>query len=112
MMRGLLLTSYERFGCVGMDEYKEMFIDEMDKDEISLSDYSEYLRENYPDNDFFPMESFDEIMDGTDPWKIARSCFYGDFRPCDDWFRFNGYGNLESMDEWKIRKEMESDRDF
>ena len=53
---------------------------------------------NYPDNRIYSMEEFDELMSGSTPWEIARSAFYGDFRPCDDYFYFNGYGNLASFD--------------
>ena len=44
------------------------------------------------------MSDFDEIMANTEPWEVARSCYYGDFRPCDEYFYFNGYGNLASAD--------------
>lgn len=53
---------------------------------------------NYPDNWVYSMEEFDEIMSGSSPWEIARTCFYGDFRPCDDWFTFNGYANIDTFD--------------
>lgn len=109
----LLLTAYEKYGSVGMEEYIECFIDEnLDTDEINLSDYSEYLANNYPDDCFYSMEEFDNIMSGYEPWEIARACFYGEFRPCDDYFKFNGHGNLESFDEWKIRKDAADDTNF
>ena len=57
---------------------------------------------NDPDNFIYSMEEFDDIMSGAKPWEIARSAFFGGFRPCDDWFRFNGYGNLESSDFPKL----------
>lgn len=51
------------------------------------------------DNQVFSIEDFDEIMNGKEPWEIARACFYGrNFCPVDSWFWFNGYGNLESTD--------------
>ena len=50
------------------------------------------------DDYIYFMDSFDEIMDGMTPWEIARAAFYGNrFNPCDDYFYFNGYGNLESF---------------
>lgn len=111
----ILLTAYETYGSVSMDEFIEMFIDEeleIDGDNM-LSDYNEYLSEkNYYDDCIYSMNDFDEIMSGYEPWEIARSCFYGDFKPCDDYFRFNGYGNLESLDSWEVEKEIKEDRDF
>lgn len=110
----ILLTAYEQFGGVCINEYIEMFIDE----ELEFSDdmfykYNEYLSENnYEDYFLYSMDEFNEIMSGTDPWEIARSAFYGDFKPCDDYFRFNGYGNLESLSDYEVEKEIMADRDF
>jgi hypothetical protein len=56
--------------------------------------WNEYASEHYPDNYIYSMDEFDDILDGREPWEIARSTFYGDFRPCDDYFYYNGYGNL------------------
>ena len=47
---------------------------------------------------YYDMDSFDEIMSGYTPSEIARMIFFGDFNPNNDYFRFNGYGNLESAD--------------
>lgn len=47
----------------------------------------------------YNMEEFDEVMSGESPWEIARCCYFGEsFNPCRDYFRFNGYANLESFD--------------
>lgn len=46
------------------------------------------------------MDEFDEVCEHMKPWEIARAAFYGDFRPCDDFFRFDAYGNLVSFDYW------------
>lgn len=53
---------------------------------------------NYPDNVIYDMGEFDEIMAGFEPWEIAQKCFFGDFRPCDKYFWFDGYANLRSSD--------------
>lgn len=72
----------------------------------SLSDggkvdiWNEYAEAaNYPDNHIYSMDEFDEIFSDTKPWEIARACFYSRrFNPSDNWFWFNGYGNVESAD--------------
>ena len=46
----------------------------------------------------FSMDEFDEFMEGMTPTDIAQRIFYGDFKPCDDWFQFDGYANLVSFD--------------
>ena len=57
--------------------------------------------------DFISMDFFDEYMEGLEPSLIANRIFYGDFNPNDEYFIFNGSGNLESYDEWEANKECE-----
>lgn len=72
--------------------------------EDMLNDYGmEYLQENDSDNEPIDMDSFDEYLDS--PWEAVRSAFYGgrfgfdrdSFNPTDSYFRFNAYGNVESI---------------
>lgn len=54
---------------------------------------------NNMDDYIYSMSDFDEVMYGVSPWKVARCCYFGEsFNPCRDYFRFNGYANLESFD--------------
>ena len=47
---------------------------------------------------YFDMTDFDEFMDGYTPMEIAQMIWFGgDFNPNHDYFRFNAYGNLESV---------------
>ena len=39
------------------------------------------------------------------PMELARSIYYGNFRYCDDYIRFNGYGNVETSDRYNLVKE-------
>lgn len=55
-------------------------------------------KEDRMDDMVFLMDEFDEEMEAANPWEVARACFYGDFRPYDTFFRFNGYGNIVSFD--------------
>lgn len=61
--------------------------------------HNEYCEETGGMDDYiYFMDDFDEIMGGMKPWEIARAAFYGErFNPCDDYFYFNAYGNLESL---------------
>ena len=72
--------------------------------EKMLDNYGmEYLQETNSDDEPIDMDSFDEFLDG--PWEAVRSAFYGgrwgfdrdSFNPTDPYFRFNGYGNVESI---------------
>lgn len=76
----------------------EKAIEEMCPEEIIMlhNNYCEAC--NRMDDYIYFMDDFDEMMSGMKPWEIARSAFYGTrFNPCDDYFYFNGYGNLESL---------------
>ena len=53
---------------------------------------------NQMDYIIYPMDEFDEITNGLDNWQVARACFYGNFKPFDNWFWFDGYANICSSD--------------
>lgn len=44
------------------------------------------------------MDCFDELNSGISPHEIARRCFYGDFCPAHNYWRYNAYANFESCD--------------
>lgn len=57
---------------------------------------------------YYDMDEFDEFMSNYTPMEIAQMIFYGeDFNPNNDYFRFNGYGNLESADWQDVVAEAE-----
>lgn len=77
----------------------ENVLQEMSTQDIVAIHNSYCDSSNNMDDWIYNMEEFDEIMSGVSPWEIARSCYFGeDFNPCCDYFRFNGYANLESFD--------------
>ena len=47
---------------------------------------------------YYDMDEFDEFMSNYTPMEIAQMIYFGEFNPNADYFRFNGYGNLESAD--------------
>lgn len=52
-----------------------------------------------------PMECFDEVLQGFEPFRVACMVRFGSFNPNDNWFTFDGYGNLESM--WSVAEWLE-----
>ena len=56
--------------------------------------------------EFLDMEDLDMYLDGLTPTDIANKIFFGDFNPNHQYFRFNGYENLESFDQWELNKEL------
>lgn len=84
-----------------MTRYEKIkeFLEELGTVDIIML-HNQYCEEsNNMDDYIYSMEEFDEIMQGMTPWEVARACFYGyEFCPAHDYFRFNGYANLESFD--------------
>ena len=59
-------------------------------------DYLEYY-EN--DEEFFNTYFY------NNPTEAVRSAYYGDYNYCDNWVKFDGYGNLKSVDDYGLEKE-------
>ena len=59
-------------------------------------DFLEYWNN---DDDFFNTFFY------NNPTEAVRSAYYGDYNYCDDYVRFNGYGNLESFNDYDLEKE-------
>ena len=83
-----------------MTEYRDKI--EQIKDIIDNYDLDELVSCcSYLDGDdaIYPMDDFNELSYGREPWEIARAAYYGEFCPADNYFRFNVYMNLESTDD-------------
>ena len=88
------------------EQYKEL-----------ISNYAqEYLSETDADKCLYPMDEFDELMNGSVAengalW-LAQRIFFGNFNPNHDYFYFNGYANLVSTDDADGYYEDHIDRDY
>ena len=77
-----------------VDEIRDIVI------EINSIDNSlNYLE--YYEND----EEFFNTFFYNNPTEAVRSAYYGDYNYCDNYVRFNGYGNLESFNDYDLEKE-------
>ena len=56
---------------------------------------------------YYEMDQFNELMSGQDPEFIAHRVFFGNFNPTHDYFRFDGYGNIETISNWELERVME-----
>lgn len=62
----------------------------------------------FDDAIYYDMDEFDEFLSNHTPMEIAQMIFYGgEFNPNDEYFRFNGYGNLESVNWGDVVAEAE-----
>lgn len=89
----------------------ETFVEKFN--ELSTSEkiaiFNEYCLE-YGDSDNM-LNSFDEDffeMAFSNPMEAARATFFGDIKNwSDEYIRFNGYGNLESVSEYDVEDEID-----
>lgn len=84
------------------EEVLEMLRD-MDNELIEIHNaYCE--KNNSADDKIYSMGMLNEAYYGKDPLDILLDAYNGAFNPNDNWFRWNGYGNLEStnrpIDDW------------
>ena len=80
-----------------MKEYNKNEIMEI-LENLSDSDILSIHREMDSYDSVYEMDEFNEICDSMDAHSIACRVFYGDFRPCDSYFTFDGYENFKSSD--------------
>lgn len=109
----ILLTQYERVGSVGMEEIKELWADEYFEPADYIGEYNEYLAENSYDG-YYSFGELDELLQGYSPIDIIRMWHFGSDNNSftDEYFTFNGYGNIETCSEYQIIQEIKEDADF
>ena len=83
-----------------LNEIKELLLNDMDtlKDVVRELDgwngCLDYLNVYNNDEEFF------DIFFANNPAEVARAIYYGDFNYNDEYIKFNGYGNLETLSEY------------
>ena len=56
-------------------------------------------------------EEFFNTFFSDNPIEAVRATYFGDYSFSDDYVRFNGYGNLESLNDYDYEEELEDYRD-
>ena len=87
------------------EEIKDYLLDHIDEIgdiiiEINSIDGSLDFLE-YWNND----EEFFNTFFYNNPTEAVRSSYYGDYNYCDEYVRFNGYGNLVSFNDYDLEEE-------
>lgn len=106
------ITDYE--SCFKINEYdnidnlieKANLLEEFD-DEL---DMLEYILDNYSDREYHNLlvfDDLDEMLQGYDPSTVVGMVFFGNIQNfSDDYFRFDGYGNIESLSQYQYEQEL------
>ena len=77
---------------------------------ITIDQFNEIMGELRYDNEVFYMDELSEVF-GNDVEEAIRAAFYGiryefsqePFNPNDEYFSFDGYGNLESIPKYYLQ---------
>lgn len=87
-------------------------IEDMSDDEI-LAKYFE-MRDEYAYEEFYALDddTLDDVLSSYSPNEVVRMALFGKFNYNDDYFTFDGYGNLESYTETELADEARNDSDF
>lgn len=84
------------------------YVENLSKGElVELLQHMNAYDGSFEDCVYYDMDLFDEFMDGYTPMEIATMIRFGEFNPNNDYFRFNAYGNLESMTWYDVEDEAE-----
>lgn len=70
--------------------------------------HNRYCEENNYGDDMiyeFNEENINEFI--PDPWDALCNSYYGNVNMSDDWFRFNGYGNIETIANGDVEDEID-----
>lgn len=96
--------------------------DELDYEELLRNYGNEYLQESDPDDCLYAMDEMDELFNES-AYNAIQRAFYGydynprregdggerePFNPNRDWFGFNGYANLVSVEDYDYVAWMDS----
>ena len=115
----IMITDFENFPksyySESMNEsdfekvYKYIEIDfENLSDSEKLSKWNEYCSENNLEDEIY--ENDDEFFDmffENQPAKAVQCAIYGDYNWSHKYVKFNGYGNLESFNDYDVMKEID-----
>jgi hypothetical protein len=111
---GYLATQYEQYGSVDDEEIIEAYIDEKVEVDISmLGDYNNYLaNDNRYDDEIMDWDELEDYLKDMPPLDAFRLAHNSDFTWNDNYFTWNGYGNLVGMEEYAVVDKIKEDRDF
>ncbi len=112
---GYMLTQYDSHYCgVSESEFMEYVFDEIFKAEIDIDDigdYNDFLVENNRADDYL-VQTVDELLVGLSVEEAFRLGYHNaDFSLNDDYFNFNGYGNIQGYSDTEV-VDMMKERDF
>lgn len=78
----------------------------------SLDEIEEAIQERIAERELFSMDEFDTVFEGYDPSYIANRIHFGEYNPVNEYFTFDGYGNIKTLNNYEYQEliaDIESD---
>lgn len=78
----------------------------------SLDEIEETIEERIAERELFNMDEFEEVFRNYTPTQLATVIHFGQYNPMDEYFTFDGYSNIQTLNECKYREliaDIESD---
>ncbi len=105
------LTAYEKNGCITDTDLYSYLATECEPVTVEQMNAYYELNNDY-DSYIYNMDELEEVLHDESPVTIAKMIQYGDFNINDDYFTFNGYGNLKSFNHYEFMSETENGNDI
>lgn len=103
---------YSESGCDWENIFKYIELDwENLDDSEKINLWNEYCSENNFDDTIhtFDDDFFDTFFSGSEPMELFRLGCFSQISWSDEYIKFNGYGNLESMNEFEAVNSIDED---
>lgn len=97
--------NYEKLKEVLMEQVDEKTLLEMTDEVNGYNGRLDHLRVSYNDEEFF------NTYFCNNPMEAVRSVSFGEYNFNDEYVRFNGYGNLVTLDEWQLHRELRESKE-
>ena len=78
----------------------------------SLDEIEEAIEERIAEHELFNMDEFEEVFGDYTPTQLATVIHFGEYNPSDDYFTFDGYGNIKTLNTFEYQElitDIESD---
>lgn len=69
----------------------------------SLDEIEDTIQERITENEIFNMDEFEDVFRDYTPIQLATVIHFGEYNPSDDYFTFDGYGNIKTLNKFEYR---------
>lgn len=70
----------------------------------SLDEIEEAIEERIISHDIYEMGEFEEVFRDYTPTQLATVIHFGEYNPMDEYFTFDGYGNIKTLNSYEYRE--------